>query len=112
MKKISLILTILFCSASVFAATSTMSPDPDMMGPGAAYCQNHHMPPKECKAQMEKFKNATPDEKMAMMKDRWSKMTPEERKMAMDRMVMKFKTMDADSQKATMQMMQDSMNGK
>lgn len=109
MKKISLILTMLLCSASVFAATSTMSPDPDMMGPGKAYCQKNNMSPKDCKAQMEKWKNATPDEKMAMMKERWSKMTPEEKKMAMNHMVMKFKTMDADSQKATMQMMQDNM---
>ena len=109
MKKLSLIVALLICGTSVFAATSTMSPDPDMMGPGKAYCQQNNMSPKDCKAQMEKFKNATPDEKMAMMKERWSKMTPEEKKMAMDRMAMQFKTMDADSQKAAMQMMQDNM---
>lgn len=111
MKKISLILAMLICGTSVFAATSTMSSD-DSMGPGKAWCEKHSVSPKDCKAEMEKWKNATPDQRMTMMKEQWGKMTPEEKKMAMNRMVMKFKTMDPDSQKAALQMMQDNMNGK
>jgi hypothetical protein len=110
MKKLSLIVALLICGTSVFAATSTMSSDSDMMGPGKAYCENNHMSSKDCKAEMDKWKNATPDQKMAMMKEHWSKMTPDQRQMAMNRMVMKFKSMDADSQKSMMKMMKDSMD--
>jgi Skp family chaperone for outer membrane proteins len=110
MKKLSLILAMLLCSASIFAADPTPPPaDPGMMD-GKMWCQKHHVSPKDCKAQMEKWKNATPAEKQAMMKDRWSKMSPEERKMAMDRMTMMFNSMDADSQKAAMAMMKNSMS--
>ncbi len=120
MKKLSLILTMLFCATSVFAATTTtttstssnpsnMTMDHDtMMEHGKAYCESHHMSSKDCKADMEKWKNATPDQKVAMMKERWGKMTPDEKKAAMDRMMMKYNAMDADSQKAMIQMM---MNG-
>jgi hypothetical protein len=109
MKKLSLILTMLMFGTSVFAASAAMTPDSDMMGPGKAFCEKHSMTPSDCKAEMAKWKNATPDQKMAMMKDHWTKMTPDEKKMAMDRMVLRYNAMDADSQKALMQMMQ---NGK
>ena len=109
MKKLSLILTMLFCATSIFAATATMDQNSDMMGPGKTFCEKHNVSAKDCKADMEKWKKATPDEKMAMMKDHWTKMTPDEKKMAMDHMMMKYNAMDPDSQKAMMQMM---MNGK
>lgn len=108
MKKLSLILTMLMFGTSVFAATAAMDQNSDMMGPGKSYCEKHGMSPKDCKAEMEKWKNATPDQKMAIMKDHWTKMTPDEKKMAMDHMMMSYNAMDADSQKAMMQMM---MNG-
>ncbi len=124
MKKISLILTMLICTTSVFAATSTtssstpsnpsnMTMDHDLeMDHGKGYCESHHISPKDCKADMEKWKNATPDQRMAMMKERWSKMTADQKKVAMDRMITKFKAMDLDSQKAELQALQDSMNDK
>ncbi len=110
MKKLSLILTMLICATSVFAATATTDQNSDMMGPGKAYCEKHNISAKDCKAEAAKWKNATPDEKMAMMKDHWTKMTPDEKKMAMDHMMMKYNAMDADSQKAMMQMMQNGMS--
>ncbi len=111
MKKLSLIVALLICGTSVFAATSTMASDPSMMmDSGKGWCQKNNVAPKDCKAEMDKWKNATPDQKMAMMKEHWGKMTPEEKKMAMNRMVMKFKSMDADSQKSAMKMMNDGMN--
>lgn len=111
MKKLSLIVAMLICGTSVFAATSTTSSDPGMgMDQGKMWCQKHNVSPQDCKAQMAKWKNATPAEKEVMMKDHWGKMTPDEKKMAMNHMTMMFNSMDADSQKAVMAMMKSSMS--